>query len=1049
YEAQASYNYAYKLAKVAPLDKPILLLGGYFDVCLKDIAHILALEGFYKIYTIFAFEKFSYGFKNELHIFNPDNDRWEKSKEVLLIPGEEDMQVISSTDKLESPGNGPGTPGPLEPANRFLELANKLLERNHDVTSYTQSLGYCHAAVEGTELRDGAVIPGYVDIIENDNYSPVYKDAARNNLKLACLKMVEIYRKLSQMTKKDYTQEILSCYDEALKYNFEDLGLHAELALFYLVEEQQTSFFEELKYLSKTIEGTLKLGWVYLNCGKFKEAQNEAHAILSEDPENTDAHYLLMSSLIAMDKTDNAIRVAEYIIDNAPLDKKIEIVFTLLNNFDNLKLEMLYSKRIRGILQAAVKAYPYQEVFGKLLLKLGWNTKEDIEQFQKKQRNTYMKMFTIRQALSYWVHSSLQATWQDRVELVFKVYGQALDNGIRGSPESLISFFRTSYCEDHRLWQPLEEIEERLKEKLTANNSKKIKVLTRLIQAEISNSRFQLNSDEKNELARITDLVIIHFDYKKSIGQKIQDITGNLFSKNFLNGFILLILTGIIWQLINGASGHWQAESASAFILPLFGIISSRSPNDPDSEKTGVSLPGKIANIKLGPPEGNIVKVLQPSLFDTLLRVGLWDGDILAGEFILRRDKLENKYVWVEDFQTIEEFKNKRGFYYYVGLLKITRYFSWKGFIVEEVGKKLPESQAIENKIIPLPGQLTLRPGLITSEGGKLKVDETEEFCREIQRQWQESIKVLRQGLKPLRKDNRIDVPYRNSSKMRGTLRLEIRVRAKAQELYEGIKWNAAGNELLLTNERGQDLIITLLVKSITRKSLDTVWVGDTEYALIPEKEAKGKVLLKKIQNVHKDGTLVFDERGTYLLDQDAQGRVALDLTKLADNAEVKSFFGMGFGPGSPHINQGPDAPDYNNSIEAIRVIPEGSPFSIVYKDMGFKISKLDLPSWVKNEDYRRMAVERCDMSYLGRRDADRSATAKTHVRFLEIRTDKKLENILSQGELLIIGPGNDLEEIMFFLERVPSLRKIVVLDWYKGNIEDIFMALSGQTEKV
>ncbi|MDD5771358.1 MAG: hypothetical protein PHO81_03895 [Candidatus Omnitrophica bacterium] len=360
-------------------------------------------------------------------------------------------------------------------------------------------------------------------------------------------------------------------------------------------------------------------------------------------------------------------------------------------------------------------------------------------------------------------------------------------------------------------------------------------------------------------------------------------------------------------------------EPASLSITPASSDITfSQRSSAKDDKGIQSSLPAKKTNIRLGKPQGNIIKVFQPSLFDTLLRIGLWDGEAMVGEFVLRRENLKAKKIWIEDFETTEELREKKGLYYYLGALKIARYFSVRGITVEKIKKIAPESEAKENNSYILPGQLTLDS--ITSSPFDNKAssgDNDEDFYSEIQKYWKESIAALRRQANPLKMGkNTTTIPRKGSCGKNRGFGIEVRIDCRQIKDYKEISWNAAGNDLLLTNIAGEDLIINVLGRGIKFEDLDTVWVGDTEYALMPSGDIPGKMTLRKVNGVSGDGVPSFDESETYILDKNRQGKTIVDLLKLVKNDEVVKFFGTGFGPGTPRIDQGHDDNGWGDNLE-------------------------------------------------------------------------------------------------------------------------------------
>jgi mannosylglycerate hydrolase len=130
-----------------------------------------------------------------------------------------------------------------------------------------------------------------------------------------------------------------------------------------------------------------------------------------------------------------------------------------------------------------------------------------------------------------------------------------------------------------------------------------------------------------------------------------------------------------------------------------------------------------------------------------------------------------------------------------------------------------------------------------------------------------------------------------------------------------------------------------------------------------------------------------------------------------------------------------------------IEAMPEGMPFSVTYADGRFEISKFDLPAWDKDEDYLQLLKR--DISFMGRRGENHEASLEYAKENLYRSRGIKLEELLKGNDMLIVGPGNDLQEILFFIRNAPGVRKIIVVDWLKDNIKDLFRQLSNQPEEV
>ncbi|MBU1871808.1 MAG: transglutaminase family protein, partial [Candidatus Omnitrophica bacterium] len=445
------------------------------------------------------------------------------------------QEVSFEDDQLRSPGTGPGTPGPLDAANGFLAMANNLLVQNNNVEAYLQALEYCKDAIWGTSLGNGKVVYGYRDIIESENYGPTYKEAARHNLKLAYMKLVEIYETLKHSREMNYPKNVIGSFKEVLRFNQGDLELLVMFTEFCLRENLTFESFEPIRGLTQSLEGTLKLGWIYLEFHMFEEARKEAYAVLSEEPENADAHYILMSYYVALKEFDRFIQEAVYLIENASLSVKLEVLTKLFNNFDTFKDAMLRNGQLKYALEKLLLAYSVAaeqllvrpgrdiqerlkqleirtkaiKISAGLLVRLRLNSLDEANRLQNRGKLIQQRIVVYHKKLQAWVLRHPKAGFQERKEFVCELYCQALAGGIRAPPEFLVSLFRVSYPQDYILYTLLKQIESRLTEKLNYDDRRKLELMRRIARDVILDVRLESGNQEADELIAVTRAVII------------------------------------------------------------------------------------------------------------------------------------------------------------------------------------------------------------------------------------------------------------------------------------------------------------------------------------------------------------------------------------------------------------------------------------------------------------------------------------------------------------------------------------------------------------
>ncbi|MGD9015410.1 MAG: hypothetical protein PVI33_05255, partial [Candidatus Omnitrophota bacterium] len=801
HKIDSAYNYGFEIAKIAKKDSPVLLLGGYLEVCLKDIAEILTREGFNEIYTILAFDQKSWEFKSDLYKYNPDSGKWEDTGENLAIT--EDSRLLirdTSQDQLETefplePGRGPGARGPLEKANNYYNLANLWAGENKDMAiKYFKVAGRC-----------------YEDIISSE-FGPQYKQAARTNLIQAYLHIGDI--SLESFVDKDeatYLAEAIRAYDETLKHEPNNIPAHKGLfkawtlymrlyykRSYYLLRITPTEAEQQLakasSNLEKSLEGILALAKAYVELNMYEMAAKIAIRALSQQPENAQAHWIMIGADLALGQFSKVKVELAFLLGSATLTEKKEAAAWLLRNSLQLK-ERLKDKHLIEILMQLVEVYPKEDIFAQALIKLGWEDEDRIMELRQTARKQQERIYAYQKTLEYWADTNQEATPQEREEFVFEVYKHALDNGVRGSPEFLISLFSASYPQDHPLNRVFKEMESRLKEKLNPNNSKKLELLIQLINNMRKEFDYEVSPQEKSWLQQILN--------KK-----------NLFS--ILLPFVLLGVFG--WQALQSGD-----IPSIALAVGIFGwMIPGPMPEDK-----------RRANIIIGQSKRNIVEAVQLGLFDRILRIGVWDGDSQVGEYILRQDGIDKRLIWIEDFEVRGEFESSKNLYYHLGLVRIRRLFSIrypdKEVIVRKIFRAPQETTIVEHQVRPLPGQLELRPIKEKRQVLPLEEEVQLDLCNEL-------IGDLRLGLRPLPKSGKAYLPQGYMLEKKGKRKIAIRVVSSRSGLREEIKCNIEGNNLLLLNEsNGQELIITVLFKSITRLPVDTIWIGDTEYVLTEE----------------------------------------------------------------------------------------------------------------------------------------------------------------------------------------------------------------------
>ncbi len=466
---------------------------------------------------------------------------------------------------------------------------------------------------------------------------------------------------------------------------------------------------------------------------------------------------------VIRDEVDRVIKEAEYIINNGPLAKKLEICQFLRERFDILQAVMLNSGYLKEMLYRAVTAYPYEDTFGRLLVKLGLSTAEEIEEIQVKERSLHRRIFIQQQTLRYWATGSQIATMSERKEWVFMVYDHILSNGIRGSPELLLSCFRASYPHNHTLNSILKESEASLIEKLSLIDFAKAKLLSRIIQKEITNPNSRLSKKEKKELLEISN----------SVSQKFPDTDWlDWINRIFLLIFPLLAIGAFIWRLLQGEV--LSSTLLASFILPLAGLIYSQKEDNSQLKSQGLSLQEMAAKIKLSQP----VELIKWGLFDHILRMPIWYEGAQVGEFILRQDGLDNRYIWIESFTLIDKFKDKRNFYYNVGLAKIRRHYSIQSspriVLVKETSPMASKVKTTGPKEFPLPGQLELKPYRIKEIPASSLFPIREELeLSEADMVWNDLVKNLQSSLKPLPEKRRIYIPTRRMRHKKGEYKID------------------------------------------------------------------------------------------------------------------------------------------------------------------------------------------------------------------------------------------------------------------------------------
>ncbi|MDD4895016.1 MAG: hypothetical protein PHW54_06885, partial [Candidatus Omnitrophica bacterium] len=351
------------------------------------------------------------------------------------------------------------------------------------------------------------------------------------------------------------------------------------------------------------------------------------------------------------------------------------------------------------------------------------------------------------------------------------------------------------------------------------------------------------------------------------------------------SAFLLFTIIGAL--ILSAFQQDSGAALFMAFVFPVMGLIYSSNPEDNSKLKnTAVSLYEMINKIKLGRSESNIIKAFQPGLLDRrYLRTGVWLTDAQIGEFILIRDDFDNRYTWIRGFEVIEAFREKKNFIYNVCVRKLRRHLSGEkeGFLLEEPLSK--ETGSLPKKPnARLDGQLELKPVQADSvKHVSLSSIREELDIKEENILWDLLATHLHDGLQLLPEGCSVYLPQRRIRKEDGEFSVEIRVLEDNAVLAQSMKWNAQGNNLILLNTvNSQELVVTVLFKNIAKR--DTIWVGDTEYALLQGEPGANQVFLKKIEDINKEEA--------YALNKDKQGRVILILNELESNPDVRMFYG-------------------------------------------------------------------------------------------------------------------------------------------------------------
>ncbi|MCX6750324.1 MAG: hypothetical protein NTZ83_02620, partial [Candidatus Pacearchaeota archaeon] len=497
-----------------------------------------------------------------------------------------------------------------------------MLKHNTDDISLLRALEHLQYAIWGARLTNGLVIPGYRDIIESENFSYDYKQAARHNLKLAYLNMAQIYEALKLLgdTEMDYPENVIRCYEEAIKENSQDIDLRAEFIIFLLKEGISYKLSEQARYFNQSIEGELKLGWIYLNMQYYESAKEQAYSVLSQELENIDAHYILLTIYFILNDPEKFIKEVEYLISNAPLKNKLEICNFLIGNFEIFHIALLRSKKIKYILTKAISAYPSQHVWGKLLIKLQEATETRIKYLEEKQGLVNEQINLYENNLKCCALTHPQATIPERTEIVLKTYNHILKNGIRGSPEILISLFCASCPINYPLRIALKQIASQIKRRLEFSEPEKLKLFLRKI-SEVND--FELYPQTKEELLQIYTIV------QREITRQNRHISGRLFII-----LMLFVFGGIIWHIFTGGDNSNTSIATGLLLgsLKLSGISNWEIFSVTEEEKEKFErnimqfLNSKIANIK-------DIKVI-PKIKATIGRVSAYKPEYLRREAV-------------------------------------------------------------------------------------------------------------------------------------------------------------------------------------------------------------------------------------------------------------------------------------------------------------------------------------------------------------------------------------------------------------------------------
>ncbi|MDO8489726.1 MAG: SAM-dependent methyltransferase, partial [Candidatus Omnitrophota bacterium] len=134
---------------------------------------------------------------------------------------------------------------------------------------------------------------------------------------------------------------------------------------------------------------------------------------------------------------------------------------------------------------------------------------------------------------------------------------------------------------------------------------------------------------------------------------------------------------------------------------------------------------------------------------------------------------------------------------------------------------------------------------------------------------------------------------------------------------------------------------------------------------------------------------------------------------------------------------------DIYDLVQAIDSLDHKRPFLVYYKEGKFYL--VILPgevNWIDSSDYVK---QESWPPYLGRtHDFSRRVEGMSSaIDSLTCVSRYRLEG----GRLLIIGPGNSLDEPLVSAWRCPDLKQIITVDWYRGNIRLLLFELARASE--